>query len=111
MPRSLDRNRLRPFEPMGSQAVDVAMETKHAGSMPNVPEGDEGRQRWPSRETIRNGRISIETPLDVIERVRAMYKDDRRTYANMLGHPDGCPRGAAVGQGAPAFGSTPEHRN
>jgi hypothetical protein len=42
-------------------------------------------ERWPSREPVRDGQISIKAPLDVIERFRRLCHDDRRTYADMLG--------------------------
>jgi hypothetical protein len=41
-------------------------------------------ERWPSREPLRDGQISIKAPLDVIERFRRLCHDDRRTYADML---------------------------
>jgi hypothetical protein len=41
-------------------------------------------ERWPSREPVRDGQISIKAPLDVIERFRRLCHDDRRTYADML---------------------------
>ena len=69
MPRSLDLDRLKQFE-----TVPPARETAPA----QPPE------RWPSREPIRDGQISIKAPLDVIERFRKLCKDDRRTYADML---------------------------
>ncbi|MEP3331401.1 hypothetical protein [Sedimentitalea sp.] len=72
MPRSLDLDRLKQFEatPSGRD---------HAPA-PAVMSPD----RWPSREPIRDGQISIKAPLDVIERFRNLCKDDRRTYADML---------------------------
>lgn len=68
MPRSLDLDRLKQF--------DVSREVPDSSS-------HEG-QRWPSREPIREGQISIKAPLDVIDRFRRLCKDDRRTYADML---------------------------
>jgi hypothetical protein len=41
--------------------------------------------RWPSREPVADGQISIKGPLSTIRRFKAMCKDDRRTYADMLG--------------------------
>jgi len=41
-------------------------------------------ERWPSREPVRDGQISIKAPLDVIERFRRLCQDDRRTYSDML---------------------------
>ncbi|WMS45301.1 hypothetical protein RDV64_23320 (plasmid) [Acuticoccus sp. MNP-M23] len=67
MPRSLDLNRLKQFEPREEATV----------SPPDV-------ERWPSREPVRDGQISIKAPTDVITRFRRLCKDDRRTYADML---------------------------
>ena len=41
--------------------------------------------RWPSREPVIDGQISIKAPLDVLDRFKKICKDDRRTYADMLG--------------------------
>lgn len=41
-------------------------------------------ERWPSREPLRDGQISIKAPLDVLDRFKSICKDDRRTYADML---------------------------
>ena len=75
MPRSLDLNRLRQFEP---EPVPEAAPTV---ALTGAPEP----QRWPSREPLRDGQVSIKASLDVIERFRTMCRDDRRTYADMLG--------------------------
>ena len=69
MPRSLDLDRLKQFEPQGEEAPRP---------LPAKPE------RWPSREPVRDGQISIKAPTDVIARFRRLCKDDRRTYADML---------------------------
>lgn len=74
MPRSLDLDRLKQFE-----AAPQARDHAPAPAVVTPPE------RWPSREPIRDGQISIKAPLDVIERFRKLCKDDRRTYADMLG--------------------------
>ena len=75
MPRSLDVARLAAFtvheEPAQAQAL---LEPAPA------PEA-----RWPSREPIRDGQISIKAPEDVIARFRKLCRDARRTYADMLG--------------------------
>lgn len=69
MPRSLDLDRLKQFEPRGEEALQPhPIETA----------------RWPSREPVRDGQISIKAPTDVIARFRRLCKDDRRTYADML---------------------------
>ena len=89
MPRSLDLNRLRRFEPEAPRpepAPEPAYETKavfpvasHGPSHASEP------PRWPSREPVRDGQVSIKAPLDVIDRFRALCRDDRRTYSDMLG--------------------------
>ena len=68
MPRSLDLDRLKQFE--------TAAPVRDPAPAPPA--------RWPSREPIRDGQISIKAPLDVIERFRRLCKDDRRTYTDML---------------------------
>lgn len=72
MPRSLDLNRLKQFE-----AVPQVQERAPTQPM-TTPD------RWPSREPVQDGQISIKAPLEVIERFRKLCKDDRRTYADML---------------------------
>ena len=72
MPRSLDLDRLKQFD---SPQQKADREPAHARIPP---------ERWPSREPIRDGQISIKAPLDVIERFRKLCQDDRRTYADML---------------------------
>jgi hypothetical protein len=85
MPRSLDLDRLRRFEPEPSpQPAPPHLETKAMSYAP-APHPIETPERWPSREAVRDGQVSIKAPLDVIERFRAMCRDDRRTYADMLG--------------------------
>lgn len=74
MPRSLDLARLRQFEP----ARDGEMTPSE------VPLAAAPAERWPSREAVRDGQISIKAPFDVIERFRRLCQDDRRTYADML---------------------------
>ena len=76
MPKPLDVDRLKQFESRPStQDVD------------QVPMGRAGglAERWPSREAIRDGQISIKATVDIIERFKRICKDDRRTYADMLG--------------------------
>ena len=73
MPRSLDLNRLRQFEPAARDGQIV----------------EEGRaealaERWPSREAARDGQISIKAPLETLRRFRRLCREDRRTYADML---------------------------
>ena len=73
MPRSLDVARLAAFT--------VHQEPKAAPVIAEpAPEG-----RWPSREPVRDGQVSIKAPEEVIERFRKLCRDDRRTYADMLG--------------------------
>ena len=72
MPRSLDLDRLKQFEAPQQKA---AQKPTHA---PNPPD------RWPSREPIRDGQISIKAPLETLARFKKLCRDDRRTYADML---------------------------
>ena len=76
MPRSRDLDRLKKFEPQreGSQ---ISSTKSHLIS---YKEGS----RWPSREPIADGQLSIKGPLNTIHRFKAMCKADRRTYADML---------------------------
>lgn len=76
MPKPLNADRLKQFE---SQPVIREVDPspiERAGGL---------AERWPSREPVRDGQISIKAPLDVIERFKHLCKDDRRTYADMLG--------------------------
>lgn len=76
MPKPLNTDRIKQFENRSaSQTVDLGTPDR-AGDLP---------MRWPSREPIRDGQISIKAPLDVIDRFKRICKDDRRTYADMLG--------------------------
>lgn len=80
MPRSLDVNRLARFEPRAEPTPIQAGRTTLDWAS-SQPEPD----RWPSREPLRDGQISIKAPVDVIERFRRLCRDDRRTYSDMLG--------------------------
>lgn len=77
MPKSLDLDRLKRFEPSTPAASPVSQAT------PQVDVSVQ-RDRWPSREPITDGQISIKGPLNTIRRFKAMCKEDRRTYADML---------------------------
>ena len=88
MPRSLDIARLSAFTVEGAPPpaapepavpVPVAQETRPQ-PVPPVPPAP-----WPSREPAQDGQVSIKAPVEVIERFRRMCRDDRRTYADMLG--------------------------
>ncbi|UMA67218.1 hypothetical protein LVO79_20640 (plasmid) [Roseivivax marinus] len=80
MPRSLDLSRLQQFERAGGEPRSEApQEPKSERPVAEVP-----TERWPSREPVRDGQISIKAPLDVLARFRKLCKDDRRTYADML---------------------------
>ena len=57
MPRSLDLDRLKQFE-TPREVPQVELQSSHSV------------ERWPSREPVRDGQISIKAPLDVIERFR-----------------------------------------
>lgn len=73
MPKSLDLDRLKQFERV--PAVE---------NSPVVRSPSPETERWPSREPVRDGQISIKAPTDVIEQFRRLCKEDRRTYADML---------------------------
>ncbi len=75
MPRSLDLDRLKPFEPARQAGKEPQVQTEGAEDL---------TPRWPSREPVRDGQISIKAPLDVIARFKKICKEDRRTYADML---------------------------
>lgn len=76
MPKPLDIDRLKQFEsPRSIGPITEAAPVERAGV---------SVERWPSREPVRDGQISIKAPLDVIDRFKRICKDDRRTYADML---------------------------
>lgn len=76
MPKPLDYDRLKQFEarPVAKAKPDQIAEREGASVT-----------RWPSREPVMDGQISIKAPLDVLDRFKRICKDDRRTYADMLG--------------------------
>ncbi len=76
MPKPLDIDRLKQFKSRPS--------TQDTDQLP-VGSGGGFTERWPSREPLRDGQISIKATIDVIERFKRLCKDDRRTYADMLG--------------------------
>jgi hypothetical protein len=76
MPKPLDLDRLKQFEARPEAKVEPEPVVDRAGG---------ATERWPSREPLRDGQISIKAPLDVLERFKRICKDDRRTYADMLG--------------------------
>ena len=76
MPKPLDLDRLKQFETRSAAKAEPE---------PVVDRGGGAIERWPSREPLRDGQISIKAPLDVLERFKRICKDDRRTYADMLG--------------------------
>lgn len=77
MPKPLDIERLKKFDNSRPSTVntDSSFRERVGGSI----------DRWPSREPIRDGQMSIKAPLDIIDRFKRICKDDRRTYADMLG--------------------------
>lgn len=77
MPKPLDIDRLKQFE--SDRPIPARIEP-----VPHERAGG-GTERWPSREPVRDGQISIKAPLDVLDRFKRICKDDRRTYADMLG--------------------------
>ncbi len=76
MPKPLDFDRLKQFETQ--PVVKVQPE-------PIVHRAGDTATRWPSREPVLDGQISIKAPLDVLDRFKRICKYDRRTYADMLG--------------------------
>ena len=74
MPKSLNLDRLKKFEPTAPASE------QRGPSGPIEPAVD----RWPSREPSIDGQISIKGPMKTIQRFKALCKDDRRTYADML---------------------------
>ena len=76
MPKPLNTDRIKQFESRLST---------HAVDLPAADRAGDLNTRWPSREPIRDGQISIKAPLDAIERFKLICRDDRRTYADMLG--------------------------
>ena len=76
MPKPLDFDRLKQFEARPTAKVDPEPAADRAGDTVT---------RWPSREPVMDGQISIKAPLDVLDRFKRICKDDRRTYADMLG--------------------------
>lgn len=76
MPKPLNTDRLKQFESRPAIERPDPSPAEMAGV---------SIERWPSREPIRDGQISIKAPLDVIDRFKRICKDDRRTYADMLG--------------------------
>ena len=84
MPRSLDLDRLKQFEAAPERAEPAPDPGPAAPPAEPVPAAAAPYARWPSREPVRDGQISIKAPLDVIARFRTLCRDDRRTYADML---------------------------
>jgi hypothetical protein len=76
MPKPLDADRLKQFESSPVTQNTPPSSAERAGGL---------SERWPSREPIRDGQISIKAPIDVLDRFKRICKDDRRTYADMLG--------------------------
>lgn len=77
MPKPLDLGRLQKFEPSGP-----APERRETSAQ--TAPVSERTGRWPSREPLMDGQISIKGPLTTIKRFQALCKEDRRTYADML---------------------------
>ena len=79
MPKPLDTTILSGFKPRGEDSV------KTTGEAPRVAKNDEPASRsWPSREQPSHGSFTIRAPKETIDEFRALCKDDRRTYADML---------------------------
>lgn len=77
MPKPLDLGRLQKFEPSTRRPERREAEV-------NTGPVSDRTDRWPSREPVADGQISIKGPLSTIKRFKTMCKDDRRTYADML---------------------------
>jgi hypothetical protein len=76
MPKPLDFDRLKQFEARSPEVVKPEPVVERAGGTAT---------RWPSREPVMDGQISIKAPRDLLDRFKRICKDDRRTYADMLG--------------------------
>jgi hypothetical protein len=61
MPRSLDLARLRQFEP-ASSLREPSVPTPTAERPPSEASAALPLERWPSREPLRDGQISIKAP-------------------------------------------------
>ena len=83
MPKSLDLARLRQFEPASNLREPSSSAAAIEGPALQAPVAPPP-ERWPSREPVRDGQISIKAPFEVIERFRRLCHDDRRTYSDML---------------------------
>ena len=75
MPKPLDLDRLEKFK---------SRTTSKNIPEPDVLRSEERAVRWPSREPMMDGQISIKAPLGTLDRFKRICKDDRRTYADML---------------------------
>ena len=75
MPKPLNAERIKQFESRPATRTVDPSAADRAGEV---------NARWPSREPIRDGQMSIKAPLDAINRFKRICKDDRRTYADML---------------------------
>ena len=84
MPRSLDLARLKQFERPAADPQPQSPPEPHMARAPEPVRMAPEPGRWPSREPMRDGQISIKAPTDVIDRFRRLCKDDRRTYSDML---------------------------
>tara|TARA_Y100001951_G_scaffold98413_1_gene99192 strand:+ start:1730 stop:1984 length:255 start_codon:yes stop_codon:yes gene_type:complete len=74
VPKPLDFNRLKQFEVRSEAELGPKQAVK----------AEDVQTRWPSREPVMDGQISIKAPIDSLARFKQLCKDDRRTYADML---------------------------
>jgi len=74
MPKSLDLDRLKRFEPE-RRTIEA---NEHSAAR------EAQLERWPSREPVAEGQISIKGSMTTIRRFKILCKEDRRTYADML---------------------------
>jgi len=80
MAKPLDLNRLKRFEPEVKPSPAKPAAPGPSKSALQAPE----EERWPSREPVADGQISIKGSLATIRRFKALCKSDRRTYVDML---------------------------
>ena len=81
MPKPLDSSMLEGFAPKRRQPAS----DERVSPLPEKDMRENTvKNAWPSREISQDGQFTVRAPMHVIERFKAMCKDDRRTYAAML---------------------------
>lgn len=76
MRRSLDLGGLSDFQPRLEAVPDRSFQ--------EGAHHTDKEMAWPSREPLREGQLNIRADLAVLERFKALCRDDRRTYGAML---------------------------